>query len=346
MSVKKIGWSVGLLLLSSVFADEVALKNGDRLSGQITYLEGPYLFLKTDYAGTVKIDQSQVVSFTTTNAVNVKRDLFSSEIVGHGAEFKIVKKEGKRAQRLLLVDTDDGVVQMPMSEQISLAKINEKMPKRQDLKVTGNVTFGAYIDRDSTKTARYNWANTIKIEHGLWRHTLNGAFYRKTESDRTKSYYYNLGYSVDRFFSPHFFWQSAMSYQHDWIEEIRENTMVGTGPGWQLWNNERSAFSVATLLNYQVLEYRNDDHRENPQASLKWDYRQALMNQSIKFSTTGEVGRSFNQAVTLDLNLGATLSYQLTDAISVNTGVSYEKIRSKDGESRNRSVHFGLGYHW
>ena len=43
------------LLASATFADQVTLKNGDRLSGNIVSGDGKTLLLKTDFAGDVTI---------------------------------------------------------------------------------------------------------------------------------------------------------------------------------------------------------------------------------------------------------------------------------------------------
>ena len=80
--------------------------------------------------------------------------------------------------------------------------------------------------------------------------------------------------------------------------------------------------------------------------SLKWDYQQYFYNQKIRFSSKGAVGRSFNDNVTLDLTLNATLAYKLTDSLSFNTGYQYEKIKAKRGDSSNRSLYLGLGFNW
>lgn len=346
--MRKILYVLWLILMAKVaIADEVYLKNGDRLTGTIIYFEGQYLFIKTDYAGTVKINNDKVRTFSVANPVNIKQNLFSSSIVAKEAHLKNYKANGTgKAKKILVIQNGDGVTEIPITSELSLAKINGSSPKKEPLKYSGNVNFGAYIDTDTSKTSRYNFDSTFGIKYDFWRHTLKGKFYRKTENEKTKSYYHHLDYSADRFFSKSFFWQGAISYQHDWKEDIRENKSMGTGPGWQVWEDEQSALSLASLLNYQMLDYRDGDHSENPQVALKWDFYQYFWDRSFKFTTSGEVGRSFNRNVLLDLQMNATLSYKLTESLLLNTGISYEKIRAKDGDSRNKSINLGIGYQW
>ncbi len=59
------------VLWSSLWADEVKLKNGDRLSGQVARLDSKELTLKTEFAGDIKIKRDAVASFTTADPANI-----------------------------------------------------------------------------------------------------------------------------------------------------------------------------------------------------------------------------------------------------------------------------------
>jgi hypothetical protein len=66
--------SVLLLLLfvgSVVNAEQISLKNGDRLTGSIVSMDGKKLVLKTTYAGEVSIDWDSVEQFTSDQALVV-----------------------------------------------------------------------------------------------------------------------------------------------------------------------------------------------------------------------------------------------------------------------------------
>jgi hypothetical protein len=71
-----LGWRLAaLVLLAAValgaLADEVALRNGDRLRGEIDALADGILLLRTDYAGQVALRWSEVVSLATSRSVEV-----------------------------------------------------------------------------------------------------------------------------------------------------------------------------------------------------------------------------------------------------------------------------------
>ncbi len=64
---------VGLLLLIAIpaFADQIVLKNGDRLTGSITKSDGKQLVIKTDYAGDVTVKFDAIQSLTSTGDLNI-----------------------------------------------------------------------------------------------------------------------------------------------------------------------------------------------------------------------------------------------------------------------------------
>ena len=66
---------IALLLLTAtaipVFADQIVLKNGDKLTGSITKSDGKELVIKTDYAGDVTVKFDAIQSITSTGDLNV-----------------------------------------------------------------------------------------------------------------------------------------------------------------------------------------------------------------------------------------------------------------------------------
>jgi hypothetical protein len=60
-----------VLLAIPALADQVVLKNGDRLTGSITKSDGKVLVIKTDYAGDVTVKFDAIQSITSAGDLNV-----------------------------------------------------------------------------------------------------------------------------------------------------------------------------------------------------------------------------------------------------------------------------------
>lgn len=84
------------LLAQALLADQVTLKNGDRLSGNITKYDGKNLVIKSELAGDVTIPWANVTAVTSTQPLNVTlKD--GQKIVGvvttDGGKFDVATKE-------------------------------------------------------------------------------------------------------------------------------------------------------------------------------------------------------------------------------------------------------------
>src|SRR5262245_10794174 len=58
-------------VVSYVHADQIVLKNGDRISGTIESAEGGKLKIKTDYAGELTIDMANIQTFASEHPLEI-----------------------------------------------------------------------------------------------------------------------------------------------------------------------------------------------------------------------------------------------------------------------------------
>src|SRR5262245_17523670 len=64
--------ALAFLAIARLSADTVEIKNGARLIGKIGKIDGGTIEMDTDFAGKVKIKQSEVVSITTDAPIAVR----------------------------------------------------------------------------------------------------------------------------------------------------------------------------------------------------------------------------------------------------------------------------------
>ncbi|PQP33864.1 DUF481 domain-containing protein, partial [Desulfobacteraceae bacterium SEEP-SAG9] len=62
---------VSFLIAENSLADEVRMKNGDKLTGQVVRMEADQLILKTTYAGEITIAWQEVAAVRTDSSVKV-----------------------------------------------------------------------------------------------------------------------------------------------------------------------------------------------------------------------------------------------------------------------------------
>ena len=80
-------------------AEQVALKNGDHLSGTIVSMDGKKLVLKTTYAGEVTIDWDAVDQFTSDHPLVVTKSnqqILTGTVKNSGADYVITTPQGQQ----------------------------------------------------------------------------------------------------------------------------------------------------------------------------------------------------------------------------------------------------------
>lgn len=315
-------------------ADTVWLKNGDRLSGEIRVFDGKRLVLQTAYGGVIAIDWQQVATLESTRELLVKQDA----------------QPGERAKTLSPAEPGQVVLgngEAPRT--VELASIQQMLPPKplvEDLTWSGNLDFGLDFKRGERDTEDYEIDLRGKARHGLWRHTAEAEFNREFQNEIKTTDNWDAEYALDRFLGEHWFWQGRADYRHDHIEDVHVQRTLGTGPGYQFWDNELGAFSLASLVNRSDYEYIDGEKEHFYSLALNWDYNRYLYGRSLELFSNGEVGRPLSGVAdfTLDAELG--LRYRISDWASLNLKAERDMLSGADGDLDESRYTMGFGIGW
>jgi len=318
-----------------LLADTVWLKNGDKLSGTITVFDGGKLLIQTKYAGAVAIDWKEVKTLDSDQHLLVKQDAYAGE----------VSKS--------LTAADDGKVTLANGEApktVELASIQQILkpkPIVTDLVWKGNVDLALDYQRAEKDTDDYDVAFKTSARHGRWRHIAEGEYNREVQDAQTTTNNWRAEYSLDRFITDQWFWQGRLNYKRDHIEELARQRVVGTGPGYQFWDDELGAFSLGSLLNRTDYEYRDGSKDNFYSVAMKWDYNRYLIGKKVEFFTNGEVGKPLSGVADYALDAELGLRYKVTDWASLNLKAERDIISGTNDADLNKTRYTaGFGVAW
>lgn len=318
-----------------LLADTVWLKNGDRLTGKIKVFDGGKLLIQTSYAGSIPVDWKEVKTLESDQELLVKQDAYTGE------------------KTKSLQPAEDGKVTLANGEApktVELASISQIMKPRpviEDLVWKGHVGIALDYKRAEKDTDDYDVDFKTSARHGQWRHIGEGEYNRVFQNDRVTTDNWKAEYALDRFLTEQWFWQGRLSYKRDKVEDLSRQRMVGTGPGYQFWDDELGAFSLGSLLNRSDYQYQNDTKENFYSLAMKWDYNRYLMGKTVEFFTTGELGKPLSgpSGYSLDAEMG--LRYKVTEWASLNLKAERDIVTGgRDNELSKTRYTAGFGVTW
>jgi hypothetical protein len=322
------------MLTPPLMADTVWMKNGDRLSGTIRVFDGGKLMLETDYSGVLSLDWSQVATLESEQELLVK-----------GGD-----ESGERADALKAAATGKVTLSnggQPRTVELgSIQQIMKPKPIVEDFLWKGNVDVAMDYKRAESDTDDYDIDLKTQARHGKWRHNAAMDYNRELTNDVVSTDNWGAEYALDRFLDEQWFWQGQLEYKRDKIEDLARQRTLGTGPGYQLWDDELGAFSVAGLLNRTDYAYASGKKVNFYAISMKWDYRRYLMGKSIELFSLGEVGKPLSGVADYALDAEVGLRYKVTDWASLNLKAEKDQLSGSDGDKDETRYTLGFGVGW
>ena len=334
ISLSLLGLSIALCSCAT-FADTVWLKNGDRLSGTIRFFDGSKLLLETDYGGSIPLDWKKIATLESDHELLVK----------------LGPVDGERAKSLLAAEPGKVTLangEAPKTVELaSIQQILKPKPVVEDLVWKGNVDMALDYQRAEKDTDDYDIDFKTSARHGKWRHTAEGEYNREFQDEEVTTDNWRAEYALDRFITDQWFWQGRLTYKRDKVEDLARQRTVGTGPGYQFWDDELGAFSLGSLLNRTDYEYADGGKDNFYSLAMKWDYNRYLMGKSVEFFTNGEVGKPLSGVADFALDAEMGLRYKVTDWASLNLKAERDIVSgSEDADFSKTRYTAGFGVTW
>ena len=323
-------------------ADTVWLDNGDRLTGTIQSLDNGKLLIHTDYGGDMRIAFDHVKTLQSDTPLVIR-----DESMAHDYRAKLAQSDAGKVELNGVQRGADGAQPVQAAVPLdSLESVVRPHPFLNEAAVTGRVDLAANQKTASTETQDYSAALDTTVRHGLWRHEFDGRYRRSKEDHSVNTHNYGLDYTLDRFLTEKAFWQGRVMHRRDWVEDLNRQTAYGTGPGYQFWDNELGAFSLATLVNRNDYDFVDGEKDHFYSASVKWDYNRYLFAKQFEIFTNGEVGKPLSSKVDYEVESEAGVRYKLTSWAALSLKGEWDRLSAEDGGVNQRRYTLGIGVGW
>lgn len=250
-----------VVCVSAAKADQVTLKNGDRLTGTIVSSDGKTLLLKSEFAGDVTIQWDAIT------AIDSSQDLHLTLKDGKRLTGKVATSDGT-----LVVSPSAGAAgagSAPKAEIVAVRNeaeqkaYDEAEEKMAHPKFTyfwsGMFNTGLALTRGNSSTASYTLDGTAVRQTPRDKLTLFGNYVYASDNTilpgRTTANAIVSGIRGDWNISPRVFVYAFGNFQTNQLQELNLRQIYGGGFGYHVIKTDRTVFDVFGGANYDRDEF-------------------------------------------------------------------------------------------
>ncbi len=251
----RTGWVFLLLAANIAFADQVTLKNGDRVTGAIVKKDGNDLTIKSDLMGVIKVAWDQVTDIKSNEPLSVV-------LAGQTAEKPAVTKATITSSggQITLSGGPAGTKTVAPAEIAAIRDNSEESAYERLLNPglfqlwTGNATLGLAGTAGNAVTSTFTFGvNTSRIT----RHDKIGLYFNSVKSSATVNHVsagtaqaIRGGWKYDRKFGSRMEVNTFNDYEYDRFQSLDLRFVIGGGLGYRAWKSSRGALALQAGLDY------------------------------------------------------------------------------------------------
>lgn len=331
-----IGLACLALFALTTQADELVLKNGDRLTGKVVHLVDGKMAFKSDAAGAVTVNLADIQTFSSDEPVTVNlKDgtTFNQKILAAEAgRFAVAGAENLKPQQFSVAD---------------IVSINKPIPKW-----TGEVSVGMTSTHGNTKTETVSASANATKRTEQDRTTVSADYAKSkqrdpdTGDDVTVEDWWRAKGKYDYFFSKKGYGYLDVRYEKDAVAELDRRVIVGVGGGYQ-WiesddMNFSTEFGLASL--YEKFDNQTDS---NSEMSLQLGYNfDKKLRKNIKFTHDLTYYPAIDKISDYYMTTTAGLRADFTEKLflTLKAIFNYDATPATGRGSTDTKYFLGLGY--
>jgi len=322
----------------NALADEIRMKNGDVITGEIVKKETATIIFKTAYAGELHIQWSEVESLQSEKPVHV--------VLTDGSNIK-----GP------LMQAEPGVarVQLPKQDEekdFELKKTRYINPTPdltgEGMRWTGNINAGGSLTSGNTETKalRFDAESIVRTLNN--RYTVGGLFNRVEDRGRNTQFN-SRGYGkYDRFFTRQWYGYVNTTLENDRFRDLRLRTVAGAGSGYQIYETPNLNLALEGGLNYIQEDYYTAEDESYPGARWAIKYDQLIYNGRAKLFHEHEALVGFQDTNHALFYSKTGLRFPLVFNMNASTQFNYnwDNSPSPGRKKADTALMFTVGYGW
>jgi len=313
----------------ALLADQITLKNGDRLTGSILKTDGANLVFKSELAGQVTVPLDAIVSLTTSAPVNV--GLKDGQLLLGTASADAAK---------ITVNTASGQLETPRADVAAIRSVDEQKAFQAEIDRyanpgildlwTGNLDLGLALSSGNANTfnfaSGFNAVRATKIDKitvnftSIYSTGTVGGVSSVTANAKRGSVDYNINLSRN------FFLWAGVDLENDHFQHLELRFVPAGGVGYHVFKTSSSYLDVVGGGSLDR-EFYSTFNRTSGEAVFGDDYDKTInkrthIHQSLKFfenlSYSGQYRVNFDLSASTALTKLLSLQFTGSDRYITN----------------------------
>lgn len=224
-----------IFIAGNCFADEVRLKNGDRLTGRIIRMQQGKLILKTDYAGEIGIAWKAVAGLETDSPM------------------KVMLEDDTGVEGTAKADENGNIKLYPGRNEppaeIRLADVKAINPKPvKPVKITARANVNITNQRGNTNSDNYYLQGEFKARTAKNRYVVGGELNKEDADGETVSQNWLAHGNYSYFLNKKWYLFANTLFEHDEFNDLRLRSTLGAGAGYQIFETPLLNLSISAGL--------------------------------------------------------------------------------------------------
>ena len=326
---------IGCMVAQFAFADEVVLRNGDRITGEVQRIENGKLVLKTPYAGTIKIERKEIATMATDQPVHVVIDEVN----------RIQAKISAAESGLVTLADGDWMATEPIALDRLTGLTREPEPA---VKVTGRINVGSSTTSGNTNTDKLHVdaeavARTVKN-----RFTIGGVVNRTKDNNIETESNSRAYLKYDHFLTRKWYAYSNADMERDKFKDIKLRTTLGVGTGYQFLESKKTNLSVEGGVNYVNTDFDVAPDEDYPAGRWAVKFDRFMFDSNLQFFHQHEAFFGLENTDNIFVRTQTGLRWPVMERLDATAqyNLDWENQPAPGRAKTDRALLLMLGYRW
>lgn len=325
-----------VLLSGTSYADEVQLKNGDRLTGKLKLLEEGKLLFETPYAGEITIIWSEVSGLKTDGPIKV---VLHDETVIQGAS--LPAEEGE--MRLETTEIEEGV-----SFDLADLKFINPEPPGPVVKINARANIGLDVKKGNTETESYHLDGSFKARTKQNRFKAGLEMNNERDGSVKTAQNWLVSMNYDHFLSQKWYVSGNASFENDEFKDLNLRSALGIGAGYQIFETPVTNLSGEMGISQVNEDFEFDEDASYRAARIAFTLERAFWENRIEFfhNDEGLINLEDTNDITIRTRTGIRFPFNDAFNLTVQYNWNWDKMPASGQEKTDEQYLLTLGYEY